>query len=84
MGLRHILFMSWLLPLMAIAGLLYNEFAVPAASLPETNRAMRERMCQEHVDLARTEPVNDVARTAVEECLGSGYITHAEGITAID
>lgn len=84
MGLRFILTLIWLLPLIASAGLLYYEFMVPAASLPETNRAMRTRMCQEHADLARIEPGNSRARAAVDECVVSGYITQAEGITAID
>ena len=84
MGLRLILAMIWLLPLAASAGLLYYEFMVPAASLPETNRAMRTRMCQQHADLARNEPANNVARIAVEECVGAGYLTQAEGLTAID
>lgn len=84
MGIRHILLLNWMLPVLAIAALLYNEYAVPASPPPETNRAMRERMCQEHVDLARTDPGDDAVKTAVAECLGSGYITHAEGITAID
>jgi hypothetical protein len=84
MGLRFVLSMIWLLPLVASAGLLYYEFMVSTAALPETNRVMRTRMCLEHADLARTEPANDTARAAVDECVGSGYITHAEGITAID
>ena len=84
MGLRFILAMIWLLPLVASAGLLYYEFMVPAASLPETNRAMRTRMCQQHAELARIEPDNNTARTAVDECVVSGYITQAEGLTAID
>lgn len=84
MGLRLILATIWLLPLLASVGLLYYEFMIPAASLPETNRAMRTRMCQEHADLARNEPANSAARLAVEECVGSGYMTHAEGLTSID
>jgi len=84
MGLRLILTLIWLLPLVASAGLLYYEFMVPASSLPETNRAMRTRMCQQHADLARNEPENNTARAAVDECVVSGYITQAEGITAID
>lgn len=84
MGLRFILTMIWLLPLVASGGLLYYEFMIPATSLPETNRAMRTRMCQEHADLARNEPANSAARVAVEECVGSGYITQVEGLTAID
>jgi hypothetical protein len=84
MGLRFILSVIWLLPLVASAGLLYYEFMVPASALPETNRAMRTRMCLEHADLARSEPANTTARVAVDECVGSGYITEAEGIKAID
>lgn len=84
MGLRFVLSMIWLLPLVASTGLLYYEFMVSTAVLPETNRAMRTRMCLEHADLARNEPANDTARLAVEECVGSGYITQAEGIKAID
>lgn len=84
MGLRLILATIWLLPMAAVVGLLYYEFMMPAASLPETNRAMRARMCREHVDLARIEPANDAARVAVEECVVSGYISKADGITAID
>ena len=61
-----------------------SEFMLPVASPPETNRAMRTRMCLEHADLARSEPANDAARIAVEECVGSGYITEAQGIKAID
>lgn len=84
MGLRFILGIIWLLPLVAGGGLLYHEFMMAPASLPETNRAMRMRMCQEHADLARNDPANDAARVAVEECVGSGYLTQAEGLTAID
>jgi hypothetical protein len=83
-GLRFILATIWLLPLVASAGLLYYEFMIPATSLPETNRAMRTRMCQEHADLARSEPANNTARVAVEECVVSGYLTQTEGLTAID
>lgn len=84
MGLRFILTVIWLMPLAASVALLYHEFMVPARSMPETNRAMRTRMCLEHADLARREPANDTARVAVGECVVSGYITQAEGITAID
>jgi hypothetical protein len=84
MGLRLILVAIWLMPLLASAGLLYYEFMVPAAPTQETNRAMRTRMCQEHADLARSEPANDRARVAVEECVVSGYLTQTEGLTAID
>lgn len=84
MGLRLILVAIWLMPLVSSAGLLYYEFMVPAAPMPETNRAMRTRMCQEHADLARREPANDRARLAVEECVVSGYLTETEGLTAID
>lgn len=84
MGLRLILATIWLMPLVACAGLLYYEFMVPAGAPEETNRAMRTRMCQEHADLARNEPTNDVARNAVEECLVSGYLTQTDGLTAID
>jgi hypothetical protein len=84
MGLRLILILIWLLPLVASAGLLYYEVMMPATSLPETNRAMRTRMCQEHADLARIDPDNNLARAAVDECLVSGYITQADGLTAID
>lgn len=84
MGLRLILTTIWLLPLTVVAGLLYKEFMLPAAGLPETNGAMRTRMCLEHAELARIDPANAAARGAVEECVGSGYITQADGITAID
>ena len=84
MGLRFILTVIWLMPLAASAALLYYEFMIPAASLPETNRAMRTRMCLEHANLARNEPANNVARVAVDECVVSGYITEAEGIKVID
>lgn len=82
--MRLILTMIWVMPLAASAGLLYYEFMMPAGSLPETNRAMRTRMCLEHADLARSEPGNDTARAAVDQCVVSGYITQAEGLTAID
>jgi hypothetical protein len=84
MGLRFILTTIWLMPLAASAALLYHEFMMPAAQLPETNRAMRTRMCLEHADLARNEPANDTARLAVEECVVSGYITEADGIKSVD
>lgn len=84
MGLRLVLVLVWSMPLAIIAGLLYSEFMVPAADPPETNRAMRERMCREHAELAQIEPANEAARAAVGECVDSGYITRAEGITAID
>lgn len=84
MDLRFILATAWLTPLALAAGVLYSEFMLPAASPPETNRAMRTRMCLEHSDLTRAEPANANARVAVEECMGSGYLTQAEGIKAID
>lgn len=84
MGLRLILAVIWLLPLFASAGLLYYDFMVSATALPETNRAMRTRMCQEHADLARREPSNDAVRVAVDECVVSGYISGVEGVTAVD
>lgn len=84
MGLRFILTVIWLMPLAASAALLYYEFMIPTSALPETNRAMRTRMCLEHADLARNEPGNSNAQVAVDECVVSGYITEAEGIKAID
>lgn len=84
MGLRFILLTAWLIPLAAAGTLLYWHYLAPAASPAETNRAMRTRMCLEHADLAKAEPANDIARGAVDECVGSGYITEAEGIKAID
>lgn len=84
MDIRLIFASAWLLPLAAVAGLLYFEYMLPAADLPETNRAMRERMCREHAALARNEPSNQKVRGAVEECIHAGYITQAEGITSID
>jgi len=84
MGLRFILTLIWLMPLAASTALLYYEFMMPASSLPETNRAMRTRMCLEHAKLARNEPANDSARLAVDECVISGYITEADGIKAVD
>ena len=84
MSLRLIFAVAWLLPLSAAAALLYYEFMIPGSPLAETNRAMRERMCLEHVDLAQTEPSNDLARKAIEECMSGGYLTQAEGLTAID
>ncbi|MGV3552546.1 hypothetical protein [Rhizobium sp.] len=84
MDLRSILLVAWAIPLGAAGALLYHEYMMPSAAGPETNRAMRTRMCLQHADLARAEPENAIARVAVEECVGSGYITHAEGIKAID
>jgi hypothetical protein len=84
MGLRLVLAVVWSMPLAIIAGLLYHEFMVPAAAPLETNRAMRERMCREHADLARSEPANTGARSAVLECVDAGYLTRADGISAID
>jgi hypothetical protein len=84
MSLRLIFATAWLLPLAAAAALLYYEIMVPGTPLVETNRGMRERMCREHVDLARNEPANALARGAIEECTSSGYLTRAEGLTAID
>ncbi|MCB1446572.1 MAG: hypothetical protein KDJ87_12490 [Rhizobiaceae bacterium] len=84
MSLRLILMAVWGLPLAMAAGLLYYEFMMPAPQTTVTNRAMRERMCREHVDLARTEPANGTARVAIAECVDSGYLTQAEGLTAID
>lgn len=84
MDLRSILILAWAIPLGAAGALLYHEYMMPTASPPETNRAMRTRMCLEHADLARAEPANAVAKVAVDECVGSGYITQAEGIKAID
>jgi hypothetical protein len=82
--IRVIIATAWLLPLAAVGGLLYYDLMMAAVSLPETNRAMRERMCREHVDLARNEPENDVARTAIGECVTGGYLTRADGLHAID
>jgi len=84
MSLRLIFATAWLLPLAAAAALLYYEFMIPGSPLVETNRGMRERMCREHVYLVRSEPANNLARDAVEECTTSGYLTQAEGLTAID
>lgn len=84
MSLRLIFATAWLLPIAAAVALLYYEFMIPGSPLVETNRAMRERMCREHVDLVRAEPANGLARQAIEECTSSGYLTQAEGLTAID
>jgi len=84
MSLRLIFATAWLLPLAAAAALLYYELLIPGSPLVETNRGMRERMCREHVDLAQTEPSNTLAREAIDECMTSGYLTQAEGLTAID
>lgn len=86
MDVRAIFTISWLIPFAAAAGLLYYDNVVASAPVDETNTAMRERMCREHVDLAQIEPSNSAARSAVGECVDSGYLTQAqaEGITAID
>jgi len=84
MSLRLIFATAWILPIAAAAGLLYYELMVPGTPLVETNRGMRERMCREHVDLARNEPANALALGAIEECTSSGYLTRVEGLTAID
>ena len=84
MDVRVILLVAWLVPLAGAAVLLYSELMIPAASPPETNRAMRTRMCLEHANLVRSEPANGNAAVAVEECVEAGYITEAEGIKAID
>jgi hypothetical protein len=84
MSLRLVFATAWLLPIAAAAALLYYEFMIPGSPLEETNRGMRQRMCREHVVLVQTEPANGLARDAVEECMVSGYLTQAEGLTAID
>ena len=84
MSLRLIFATAWLLPIAAAVALLYYEFMIPGSPMVETNRAMRERMCREHVDLVRAEPSNGLARQAIEECTDSGYLTQAEGLMAID
>ena len=84
MSLRFVIAIVWGMPLALIVGLLYHEFMMPSAAPLETNRAMRARMCREHADLARIEPGNDLARTAVGECLAAGYISRTDGNIAID
>ncbi len=75
MSLRFVLLLSWSLPALLLGWILYHEYAVPPPPVVETNAKMRTKMCREHIDTAKADPSDIVARQALEECAAAGYIS---------
>lgn len=84
MGLRTILIICWMMPLALIVPILYQKHIAPPESVRESNTNMRVRMCREHIQTAKANPGDEVARTAVDECVVAGYITGKEADVVID
>jgi hypothetical protein len=84
MSVKFILIVSWAMPLMLLGWILYGQFAATIPPADETNAKMRIRMCREHMDEARADPNDTIARQATEECVVAGYIRRHEGRTALD
>lgn len=84
MSLRFVLLISWSLPLGLLAAILYHEYATEAAPIVETNSKMRIKMCREHIDSAKQDPADNVARKAIEDCTTAGYLTRKEVELALD
>ena len=84
MSLRFVLLISWSFPALLLGWILYHEYAVPPAPIVETNAGMRTKMCREHIDTAKADPKDTVARQALEECATAGYITTREIKFAVD
>ena len=84
MSLRFIFVVSWALPVLMLAWIVYHERTTLNQPIMETNSKMRIRMCREHIVTAKADPADDVAKQAVEDCATAGYISKDEIKTAID
>jgi hypothetical protein len=78
MSLRFVLLISWSLPALLLGWILYHQYGVEAAPVVETNAKMRTKMCREHIDTAKADPNDTVARQALEECVAAGYTSTRE------
>jgi hypothetical protein len=84
MSLRFVLLVSWSLPALLLGWIAFHEYATDAQPVVETNSNMRVRMCREHVDTAKANPADDIARQAVKECGDAGYLSRQEVELALD
>ncbi|MDB5525129.1 MAG: hypothetical protein JWM58_2892 [Rhizobium sp.] len=84
MSLRFIFVVSWALPVLMLAWILYHERTTLNQPVIETNSKMRIRMCREHIDTAKADPADTLAKQAVDDCVTAGYISKDEIKTAID
>jgi hypothetical protein len=84
MSLRFVLVVSWFLPGLLLGWIAYHEYGAQAERIAETNSKMRIRMCREHMEAARTDPADDIARQAARECADAGYLTRREVEFALD
>lgn len=84
MGLRTILLICWLMPLVLLLPILYQEYGPHPPEVVETNTNMRVRMCREHIDAAKVNPEDAGTRTAIDECVTAGYVSKDEVRTTLD
>ena len=84
MSLRFIFVVSWMFPLLMLGWILYHERSTENQPIVETNSGMRIRMCREHIDTARANPKDSIAKQAVEDCVVAGYLTRKDVETALD
>ena len=84
MSLRFIFVVSWTLPVMMLVWIVYHERTTSNQPIIETNSKMRIRMCHEHIDTAKADPADRLAKQAVEDCATAGYISKDQIKTAID
>lgn len=78
MSLRFVLLISWSFPALLLGWIFYHEYAVAPPPVVETNSQMRTKMCREHIDTAKADPSDTVARQAIDECAAAGYISTRE------
>lgn len=84
MSLRFVLIICWMMPLVVLVPILYEEFRPRSEPVVETNSKMRIRMCREHIDAAKANPDDQDTEDAVAECVTAGYISGSELKTALD
>jgi hypothetical protein len=84
MSLRFVLVVSWSLPALLLGWIAFHEYATPRQPVVETNSKMRVRMCREHMEAARADPADDIARQATRECADAGYLSQQEVELALD
>jgi hypothetical protein len=84
MSLRFVLVVSWSMPALLLAWIFYHEYGTQAQPVVETNSNMRIRMCREHMQTAKADPADDVAREAIKECGNAGYLSPKEVELALD
>jgi hypothetical protein len=84
MSLRFVLIVSWAMPGLLLGWIVYHEYGTQPQPVVETNSNMRVRMCREHMQTAKADPADDVARQAIRECGDAGYLSRQEVELALD